>query len=343
MLRAIVPSLLQANLLLDRFGLPRLATLDILLTRGRQQEPDCGSLEAWVCHELGIERQQDWPVAAVSLAAAGSSPGATYWLRADPVHLRLQRDKLILNEIDDLDEAEAQQLCAALASHFGESFSPQALRPNAWVIATAGTPDLHTSAFSQAAGRHIDPLLPRGADARYWHSLMNEAQMLLFQHPVNQAREERGQLPVNSIWIWGGGCLPATGSGQNKHLFTRHPDWQALARFTGSTDRGVPERWSRELPEESLLICDEAHRLLRQGHFDRWQETLRGFDANWLQPLLDAGQAFHIDDPVAGSSLYWRKTYRWKFWRRRTRPEQSDISTVAPAEECRMDPFGNRF
>src|SRR2546430_884920 len=42
-----------------------------------------------------------------------------------------------------------------------------------------------------------------------FHALMNEAQMLLHEHPVNAEREARGLPALNSIWFWGGGVIAA--------------------------------------------------------------------------------------------------------------------------------------
>ena len=41
-----------------------------------------------------------------------------------------------------------------------------------------------------------------------WHSILNEIQMVLHEHPVNEAREGRGEPPVNSVWLWGAGPMP---------------------------------------------------------------------------------------------------------------------------------------
>ncbi len=41
-------------------------------------------------------------------------------------------------------------------------------------------------------------------EGRPWRRLVNELQMLWFDHPVNQAREARGLRPVNSVWLYGG-------------------------------------------------------------------------------------------------------------------------------------------
>ena len=52
-------------------------------------------------------------------------------------------------------------------------------------------------------------LLPAGNEGSVWRRRMNEAQMVLHAHPGNEAREARGELPVNSVWFWGAGELGA--------------------------------------------------------------------------------------------------------------------------------------
>ncbi|MCZ7655242.1 MAG: hypothetical protein M5R42_14705 [Rhodocyclaceae bacterium] len=52
-------------------------------------------------------------------------------------------------------------------------------------------------------GRTIEPFLPQGDDAREWRRFINEAQVLLHNHPINMAREAEGRPTVNSLWPWG--------------------------------------------------------------------------------------------------------------------------------------------
>jgi 2,3-bisphosphoglycerate-independent phosphoglycerate mutase len=54
----------------------------------------------------------------------------------------------------------------------------------------------------------IEDHLPEGEGSAALMDLMNSAQMLLANHPVNNARLERGDLPANSIWLWGQGRRP---------------------------------------------------------------------------------------------------------------------------------------
>jgi hypothetical protein len=55
----------------------------------------------------------------------------------------------------------------------------------------------------------VDRWLPRQHQAQAVRKLQNELQMLLYTHPVNDARAARGLLPITSFWVSGTGNLPA--------------------------------------------------------------------------------------------------------------------------------------
>lgn len=54
----------------------------------------------------------------------------------------------------------------------------------------------------------IDDHLPQGDGAEKLIHLTSDAQILLYNHPVNQRRKDRGEPPANSIWLWGHGRAP---------------------------------------------------------------------------------------------------------------------------------------
>ena len=201
----------------------RLPALEKMLARGAStgsartdvigQAPSTGSgrtggvgasMENHLCELFDVSCETGAPIAPVSAAFDGLSEGC--WLRADPVHLRLQRDQLILLPEVEVKAGEAAQLCAALNEYFaGQGMEFFAPHPQRWYVRLDQLPDIEAVPLSQAAGRNVHGLLPKGKEAPRWHQVFNEIQMLLFAHPVNEAREARGELPVNSLWLWGGG------------------------------------------------------------------------------------------------------------------------------------------
>ena len=147
----------------------------------------CDTLEKWLCQKFGMERQQDEPIAPVTLAADGMQPGDGYWLRADPVHLQIRRTQLLLLPDLVLGAEEAAQLCASLNLHFNADglhfFAPS---PQRWYLRVENAPKIVTTPLSQASGRGVQMHLPKGKDALRWHKIFNEIQMIFFEHEQGQ-------------------------------------------------------------------------------------------------------------------------------------------------------------
>ncbi|GFE60388.1 cofactor-independent phosphoglycerate mutase [Geobacter sp. AOG2] len=57
-------------------------------------------------------------------------------------------------------------------------------------------------------GKSILNYLPSGDGAATLNNIMNHAQMVLHDHPLNKKRKEEGKRPANSIWLWGHGKTP---------------------------------------------------------------------------------------------------------------------------------------
>ncbi len=58
-------------------------------------------------------------------------------------------------------------------------------------------------------GHRPDTFLPAGDAATGHRRLVSEVEMALHGHPLNAEREAAGERPVNSLWFWGGGTVPA--------------------------------------------------------------------------------------------------------------------------------------
>jgi len=74
-----------------------------------------------------------------------------------------------------------------------------------------------------------------------FHALMNEAQMLLHEHPVNAGREARGELALNSIWFWGGGVIDASKARPFSTVVGDDPLTRGLALAAGIPARALPK------------------------------------------------------------------------------------------------------
>src|SRR5258706_14058702 len=163
-----------------------LAAAETLIARGRRRRMAPVSPEAWLFERFGVGRQRDWPVAPYTLLAAGGAPERPYWMRADPVHLRVGRDSLVLADgaAFRVSRAESEALVETLNRHFGQTMLFHPMRPARWYVRLEKAPDMQTTPAAAAGGLAIDETLPAGSDAMRFHALMNKRQRLLHEHPV---------------------------------------------------------------------------------------------------------------------------------------------------------------
>ena len=63
----------------------------------------------------------------------------------------------------------------------------------------------------------IQGYLPHGPDARQLLSLMEAAQPIFANHPVNLKRVAEGKKPANAIWLWGQGPAPVMPTFREKY------------------------------------------------------------------------------------------------------------------------------
>jgi len=183
----------------------RLPALELLLARGRRSTDDTISLERWLAEAFGSDPDtgmahpylDEIPAGAITLAGSGGDAGDSIWMRADPVHLKLNRDQLLLVPASTfgVQAAEAEALTEALNRHFAGQLAFYPMRPECWCVRveSIGAEGLRTETPAEVAGKDVNRHLPAGEGSKRWHGVLNEIQMLLHEHPANEEREARGE------------------------------------------------------------------------------------------------------------------------------------------------------
>lgn len=305
----VVPGLFRAS------NLRRFPALELLLARGRKRSSPTQTLENWVreAFELG---DGPFPAGALTLRAHGRDPGAASWARADPVHLRLMRDRAVVapGEAFGISSEEAVRLCDALNAHFAnQDFT--AVDARRWCARIEGP--VGERPALDAAGKEPD-VRREGA------ALLTEIQMVLHAHAVNETREARGEPAVNSVWFWGAGRADSA-----------HCVWQSVAaddpaiigaaRLAGARQRPLPRsaaEWIERLPEgvRHLAVLDglRAPLALEQDV----DEEIAAFERDWFAPLLGALRSgrigmvsLHAPDGAQALSFETIRGDLRRFWR----------------------------
>ena len=272
--------------------------------------------------ELRRELRAELPAALAALtpaAVAARSVGAAErgsWLAA-AVHLQAGLDRVHLpaRGLLRLDDLEIQRFAAAFNAELGgPDLRLQALPGGAAVLSGLDAPAAITQDPANVLGADVRGAVPRGVEAAPLRALSGEIEMWLHEHPLNLERQRRGELPVSSFWLWGGGEGAAADAAASASL-------RAVCSFGGS------DPWLRALAR----VVDPSREALA-ADFMQWQATgadrcivaisavrdLAILRSAWLDPAraaLAARRIARLGLWVDGRILTLTSSSNWHYWR----------------------------
>ena len=194
----------------------KLPQLQKLLSR-LSPEPieQSGPLSLSAPHERALARALALPMADgmipwAALQARQCLAAGGAWGFITPCHWHIGSKLVVMNgsALNDLQEQESRTLLAAMEPYFAEDgITLHYLAPTRWLAQSELFDGLATASLDRASGHDVSDWLPTDRRARKLRRLQSEMQMLLYDHPVNESRSERGLPVVNSFWLSGTGAL----------------------------------------------------------------------------------------------------------------------------------------
>jgi len=298
----------------------RLPATEWLVARGRAQPSEVTGWRAWLLAGAGLgdhvlERFPAGPCASVT---GHGQPAAGTWARAEPAHLLTALDHLQLAAPVPLplEAAESVELLATMNDHLaGTGFKLRATEDGGWLCACPAGLDCATVEPALAVGHNLREWLPTGRDASRVRSLVNELQMLLHEHPVNERRAARGLPAVNSVWLWGVGDAGTSAAAAEGVLVTDDAWLAGLWRLHGGRVRSRGE-FAEVLAEESADVRVGFGPMIAGAAA---ADVLRSIEEQVLAPArtaLAATRASCVLLHAGRLSFDVTPGARWAFWRR---------------------------
>jgi hypothetical protein len=258
-------------------------------------------------HECALAASWGWhgedgalPFAAAHAASDGLATGHLAWGELTPVHWHVGRDHVSLSDPQDLHlaEAESREVLEVIRPLFeSEGWALAWGAPTRWYAAHDSLDGLPCASLDRVIGRNVDLWLQPHPQARLVRRLQNEVQMLLYTHPLNERRESRGELPLNSFWLSGCGRpqpVPEGGPVIDDRL--RAPalaeDWAAWRETWQAIDAGpVQELLSRARDGEpvQLTLCGERRaQRYAAARSSAWQRLTQPWRKAPVHAVLEA-------------------------------------------------------
>ncbi len=156
-------------------------------------------------------------------------------------------------------------------------------------------------------GEGIRKVMPEGDEFKELVFIMNQAQIILHNHPYNRKRQKEGQDSVNSVWLWGNGrgkTLPSykTTFGKKSALITSTLAFKGMGKSAGmkimgpggmNGNNGCQSRVDlafKELDAHDVvyLHLEELEDISLKGNLDDKVLGIEDFDKEVVGPLLTA-------------------------------------------------------
>ncbi len=267
-----------------------------------------------LCEQFKLGSDFQPPVAAIlHYAATEESHEQIRWICcASPVMIVPNRDHLDLVQSTgfDISEEEVSSFCEEFNDYFKEDgLSFSYTTPDKWFChaeTSFNTPNTAPFAFT---GGDIAPYVPRDAESTQWRRLFNETQMLLHHSATNRSRSVQGKAEINSLWLWGGGCLNTSFNPIGLSVYSDDDFTLGLARLTQSHVSGLSTDFQANDFRNDILVSVDAFRT----DYSAWDER---YFLPALQ-LLKSGKIDKINFFLGLENSYvLRKPDLLRFWKK---------------------------
>lgn len=246
--------------------------------------------------------------------------GYTSYLVVEPTHLRADRDRLLIaeSELLQLSDSEAQEIISSLNEHFAGEIEVRLYRDDLWILGcNFQLDDMQSYPIVDIVGENIDEFMPTGSARIKLHGLLNEIQMLLFMHPINQQRNEENLLAINSLWLW------------DKRPTTLPFELKDVVSNNSQLGHPVTDL-QHDLSIHNVLIWDKAYYPAQYRDSFAWVKNIHEIETHLAPLLLAVLKAKHYTQlniwipSLKGTSCFQLGKFDlYKFWRRKTFTELS--------------------
>lgn len=163
-------------------------------------------------------------------------------------------------------------------------------------------------------GQSAAALQGRSGDLAKWNLLLNEIQMFLYQHPLNQRQMQTGQPFFNSLWIWGQGEKDEQERSAIEWI-SSDPVMQHLGAYLGCATENCSHH-----PSTRVIVDLSLIQALKGGVSKSIDDLLVTMEAEVFAPQSHLYRKSLTLFDGSGSSISIRPHDYWKFWKKARLP-----------------------
>jgi hypothetical protein len=316
----IIPGLfdLPVDTLDPGFLEQKLPALNSFLRFARPGANDLFELEAMLSDCMGWKNN---PLPFAQAFVDQQSGERHQYILFRPVHLKADMHNAIVLPLQDdqTNRDDINILINDLENYFNVDCDISAVAGGYWLMRLKQCdPPHHYPHYLSVNGRKADPYTEQSKQRLPWYRLINEMQMYLHVHEINQNRFQAGLRTINSLWFWGAGSLPQQSPLRTGLRWVCDDELlKQFARVSGIETEACADLERSQFNQDSV-ICDlSLLEALKTDNEVNLQVLLERIEAQLFSPLLRAVRNQQCSLKLrAGSRIDYqmKPRSRFKWW-----------------------------
>lgn len=307
----VIPGL--SNLPVYEFASHQLAGmtpyLDKFLRFARHNKAIAPDLDHTLCRLLNLKQD------SLPYAHAAGPPQASTRILFKPVYLQSDINNAIIFPVDIEDDILL--IINDLKDYFKVDCDIESLADNSWLMTLHSIEPVKSMPhYLFAIGKKITHFLEHAREQMEWYKFLNELQMFLHQHPVNEQRQQAGKPVINSLWFWG--AEPYRGEKTpGLHWFSDDPLMTRLGQLYTEQVRPLSEFKADKLLAKTVVVDLSLLKALKGESSKSLSTLLETIENRYFKPLL-LSKRVQVNLHVAGElCAEYRPGMAFQFWKKK--------------------------
>ena len=296
----------------------QLPALNQLLTYASSTPNHRYEFEAILADCMGLQDRQTLPFAQAYVDDGAHDKH--HYLLCRAIHLKADMHNALVIPLQDnaANRDDTALILEDLVNFFREDCDLDYIDDDLWLmrLKQCQPADFYPHYLS-VIGRKANQFIEQSRQALPWYQLVNEMQMFMHQHQINQNRLSSGLLPINSLWFWGAGKLQAPSNG-NIQWYCDDRQLARYAKSAGIQCLTLNQLANRASHVDSVIIDLTLLEALKSTSSEQLQPKLTALEQTVLQPVmaqvnnkkatvrLRAGRRFDLTLGAFSKYRFWR-------------------------------------
>ncbi len=231
------------------------------------------------------------------------------------VHLKTDINNAIVYPVASDDE-KILRIINDLKDYFKDDCDIERLPDDQWLMTLKScVPITELPHYLSALGKKVTHYLQQAKTNLEWFKLFNEMQMFLFQHEVNQQRQQQGLPPINSLWCYGADHYYGEKI-SNTRWFSDDYDMQKIGELYAGKSDAIRNIQSISPDSNAIIVDLSILKLLKgQNHMDI-RQILQAIEKNCFKVLMKFNGHQRIIHTGGRFNFHYGTLSRFKLWKK---------------------------